>query len=120
MTLHFRQMGLTDARTFMDSSGKRQDIRSVGRYRNGLLEVSREPSVARRSRPAVLTDVHLGPALVHHGLDREDEPLLEADAPGPGAVVRHLRILVELAADAVPDELPHEGVACLLGHVLDR
>src|SRR5262245_6502371 len=101
-------------------SGKRQDIRSLGRHRNRVFEVRREAAVTGDRGPAVLADGALGPALVDHRLDREHEALLELRAPGARAVVRDLGLLVELAPDAVTDELADDGVPGPFGHVLDR
>src|SRR5262249_20200026 len=126
ITLHFLQMGLTDARTFMSShlcfrprSRPAQDIRAAGSDGNGVLEVGRQPSVAGRRRPAILLHVHLRTSRVDHGLDRQHQALGEPDPAGPGPVIRHLGVLVELAADAVPDELTHQAEARALRDVLD-
>src|SRR4029450_10353039 len=86
ITLHFLQMGFTDARTFMRSlypvhagptSWPAQDIGAVGGDGNGVLEVRREPAAAGARRPAVVLHVDLGPPRVHHRLDGQDEPLRE-------------------------------------------
>src|SRR5262245_27123926 len=118
MTLHLRQMGFTDARTFMGpSSGKRQNIWPIGGHRNGVLEVRRGAPVTGAGGPAVAAAVDLGPAGVDRGLDGGDEAFLHAHAPRPRAVVGDLRIFVELPPDAVTDELPHERVPGALGDV---
>ena len=44
---------------------------------------------------------------VHHRLDREHHALGQPRPAARLAVVRHLRLLVHLLADAVPDELAH-------------
>src|SRR5262245_63254472 len=118
-------MGLTDARTFMSlhpwfrpRSRPAQDIGAVGSDGNGVLEVGRQPSIAGGRRPAILLHVHFRTPRIDHGLDRQHQPLGEPDSARPGTVVRHLGVLVELAADPVPDELAYQAEAPALRHVL--
>src|SRR5262249_40633444 len=97
-----------------------QDIRTVGGDGNGVLEVRRQPSVAGGPGPAVVLHVDLGPARVDHGLDGQHKALRETHAARPRAVVRHLGVLMQLAADAVSDELANQAESRPLGDVLDR
>src|SRR5439155_15299473 len=65
--------------------------------------------------PAVgeLADAWL--AGVDHRLDGEGHARLQAQPGLRPSVVEHLRLLVELAADAVPAEFPHHRKAVALG-----
>src|SRR5687768_10080792 len=84
-----------------------------------MLPLRRQAVVLGDDGPAVgqLADARL--AGVDHGLDREGHARLERHAGAGAAVVQDLRLLVELAADAVAAELAHHGVAVLLGVGLD-
>ena len=82
-------------------------------HQNGMFVLRRQFTVCRGSCPAVrFVDDGLGYPQVNHRLDGEDHAGTE-----PGAVVahrhviRHLRFLVELNADAVPAELMHNATA---------
>src|SRR5204863_2751476 len=61
-----------------------------------------------------------GFAGVDHWLNREGHSRLEREASARLAVVQDLRLLVELAADAVAAEFTHHRVAMLLRMRLDR
>jgi hypothetical protein len=81
------------------------------RHRDGVLEMR------RRRRSAVTTVQRSGSVRtfalpeVEHRLDGEHEAL-PASAPRPARpVVRHLRLLVRLPPDAVPDQVAHDAVA---------
>src|SRR6185295_6140588 len=56
----------------------------------------------------------------HHRLDRHAHPWPQPLAPARRAVVRDLRLLVQVRADAVADELTHYRVAVRLRVVLHR
>ena len=79
----------------------------------------RLPSRVTAVQPSSLTYTS-GPPSVHHRLDREHHALAQPDAAVGLAEVRHLRILVQPPADAVPDELAHHREARALGMLLDR
>src|SRR5690554_5312571 len=80
---------------------------AVFRDGHGVLEVRRHGAVLRVSRPAVVGDEHARAALSHHGLYRQDEAGTEHGARAGTTEVGHLGSLVEVATDAVTDELPH-------------
>ena len=61
--------------------------------------------------PAVSQNFHAAGAHVDHGLDGEDHAGLELRAGAFAAVIRDLRLLVELAADAVADKFADDAVA---------
>ena len=59
--------------------------------------------------------------LVDHRLDREHHPFLQARIRHPGPeVIRHLRILMQLAADAMTGKIRHHRKAGILGRALHR
>ena len=69
-----------------------------------------EPSWEKIAQPSPPTRT-AGAAGGHHRLDREHHALLEPRALAGLAVVRHLRILVHAAPDAVADERAHDRKA---------
>ncbi len=71
-------------------------------------------------RPVVGQHARLADAQVDHRLDRQRHPRLEARTIAALAVVRNLRLLVQLAADAVPDKLADHRVAVLDDVLLHR
>ena len=77
-------------------------------------------AVGRRDRPAVRADPRLVAAEREHRLDGEAQAGLEPAAAAAGAVVRDLRLLVHLGADAVADVGAHDAVAARDADVLDR
>jgi hypothetical protein len=74
----------------------------------------------RSAVTAVPQDLHVGHALVDHRLDREGQARRQADATARLAEVGDLRLLVELPADAVADEVSDHRVAERLDVGLDR
>src|SRR3989304_9921357 len=86
-----------------------------------VLEVGGQPPVQRPHRPVVRIALRPPVAGVDHRLDSDDHPLFE-DGPGlrvADNVVRHLRVLVHLAADAVTDVLADDGEALTFDVRLD-
>src|SRR4051812_6195422 len=76
--------------------------------------------VLRHDGPSVreLPDARL--AGVDHGLDGERHAGLERHSSAGLAVMLALRLLLELAAGAVPAELAHNRESVALGMLLDR
>src|SRR6266511_292293 len=70
--------------------------------------------------PAVGKTTDARPASVDHRLDGEHHPRLQLDPRAWASVMQHLRLLVELTANAVDAEFAHDGEAMALGGVLDR
>ena len=104
--------------------------RAAGRKRHHLvagvgdedrvLPLRRQRAVFRDDGPAVAHLADLAPAGVDHRLDREHHARHQLVERAGAAVVQHLRLLVELAADAVAAELAHDRKAVALGEGLDR
>src|SRR5215212_4470484 len=75
--------------------------------------------VRRDNGPAVGEAADAGPSGVDHRLDGEDHARLQLQSGTGPAVVQHLRLFVELPADAMPAELAHDGETLTLGEALD-
>src|SRR5262245_40599719 len=101
------------------SLGHRQDLGPLRTDGHRVLEVSAQGTVPRHHRPAVRLGHDVGTARVHHRLDGQHLPRHEPRAPLGRPVVRHLRLLVHLAPDPVPDERPHHREALALHVRLD-
>ena len=80
----------------------------------------RLPSRVRAVQPSSALEHHLGPAGVDHRLDRQHHARHQPRAPARLPEVRHLRVLVQLRADPVADELPHHREAVRLDVRLHR
>src|SRR5579885_71218 len=106
--------------SYQDPRRSREHPRPLRGDRDRVLEVSRERAVDGGDRPAVVMDVHVRAAGGDHRLDRERHPRHEAGPGVPHDEVRHLRVLVVVAADAVADEAPDDREARLLDRLLDR
>src|SRR5499433_959474 len=96
------------------SGRPREHVRPVVRDGDGVLEVRGEASVRRHRRPAVLQHLHLPRAHGDHGLDGQHHARLQGRPASRVAEVRHLRLLVERSADAVPYEGAHHPEAMAL------
>src|SRR5262249_1205950 len=73
---------------------RRQDLGTLLRDGDRVLEMGCERAVARDDRPAVGLDLDLVTAQRQHRFDREADPRLELHAADAGPVVGHLRLLV--------------------------
>src|SRR3546814_4133722 len=71
-------------------------------------------------RSAFVRGRNLAAALVDHRLDGEDHALAQLQARSRPSEIQHLRLLVHLAADAVPAIFPHHRIAVPLGVPFDR
>ena len=79
----------------------------------------RLPSAVRTVHLSLGVDLDLPAAEVDHRLDGERHPRAEPLARAALAVVLHLRRVVELAPDAVADEVAHDAAALALDVLLD-
>ena len=84
------------------------------RYRDRVLEVGREGAVAVTTVQPSSRTCTVVAAEREHRLDRQAHPGCELDGRGAGPVVRDLRVLVHLGADAVADELADDAEAVRL------
>src|SRR6185437_10223463 len=85
-----------------------------------VLPLRREAVIGGDDRPPVGEAANGGATGVDHRLDRENHARLKFHAGAGLAVMQHLRLFVELAADAVPAEFAHHRKAMALGEALDR
>ena len=85
-----------------------------------VLELRRALAVGGDGGPVVVPDLVVHRAERDHRLDRERHPRAHDDVRPRVVVVQHLDVTVELLADGVTDERPHDAVAVLLGVFLDR
>src|SRR5690349_15217519 len=97
----------------------RQDLGTVIRHRDRVLEMGRQRTVERRDRPAVRPDLDVSGPEGEHRLNREADAGRELHPADARSVVRDLWLLVHLRADPVADELPDDPVAARSGDVLD-
>ena len=82
--------------------------------------MGRQFTISGNRRPAVVQNLQMRRALVHHRLDRQHHPFLQARIRHPGPeVIRHLRILVQAAADPVTREFRDHRKARALRGPLD-
>src|SRR5437016_6007563 len=127
--LQFSQRTLTDGRTFTTllptlfepicDPAASEVLRPVLGHRDRVLKVRRQAPVHGHRGPSILEDPHLPAAHRDHRLDREHHAGLELRPPSRLAEVRHLRVLVQIAADPVPDELSDDREAVRLDMLLD-
>src|SRR5688572_10660135 len=99
--------------------GAGEDFVAFAGDRDGVLPLRRQAVVLGDDGPAVGQLADAGLAGVDHRLDREGHARLERHAGAGAPVVQDLRLLVELAADAVAAEFAHHRIAVLLGVRLD-
>src|SRR5581483_5205741 len=100
---------------------RRQDLVAVSGHQDRVLELGAQAAVRRTYGPLVArVDLDLPAAGVHHRLDRERHSRAQALAAPAGPVVLHLRGVVELAPDAVTDEVAHHPATLTLDVLLDR
>src|SRR5881394_199418 len=99
---------------------ERQDLVPALGHEDRVLPLRRKRVVLRDDGPAVGQELHLALARVDHRLDGDRHSGHELEARSGPAVVQHLRILVEHAADAVPAVFAHDREALLLDEALHR
>src|ERR1041385_2333139 len=118
MTLHLGQIGLTEARTFMNCllwisgrrSGSRQHPRSLVRDRDRVLEVRGHRAIFGHGCPVIVEDLYVRGPGIYHGLYSDDKAGFHAFAAAGLAEIGHLRVLVHLFSRAVTDELGHDRI----------
>src|SRR5688572_800425 len=117
--------GAGDGSAFMTScaaigGAQGQDLEARIRDEHRVLPLCGQGVVLRDDGPTVGQQFHVALAGVHHRLDGDGHARHELDAGAGPAVMQHLRVLVEPAADTVPAVLAHHGKALLLDVALDR
>src|SRR3954447_17098234 len=98
---------------------RREDAGPVRRDGHGVLEMGRQRGIGGRDRPLVVVDVDVRGAGGDHRLDRDRHALLQLRAAVGRDEIRHLRILVHRAPDAVADEAADDAEARALRDRLD-
>src|SRR4029453_15939375 len=91
-------------------SRRRQDLGTLLRDGDRVLEMGRQRAVTGHDGPAVGLHLDLVAAECEHRLDRQADPRLELHPADAGPVVGDLRLLVHLGADSVADELSDDAV----------
>src|SRR6185503_2910525 len=85
-----------------------QDLRTVRGDGDGMLEMGREGSVGGHYGPVVRQDPGVVASEREHRLDGQADARLELATRAAGPVIRDLRLLVHVRADAVPNELAND------------
>mmetsp|Transcript_20980 Transcript_20980/g.80928 ORF Transcript_20980/g.80928 Transcript_20980/m.80928 type:complete len:420 (+) Transcript_20980:106-1365(+) len=93
---------------------QRHDLVAAVGDEDGVLPLGRQGTVLGDDGPAIAQLADLAPAGVDHGLDREHHAGHQFIQRAGAAVVQHLGLLVEDAADAVAAELAHDREAGVL------
>src|SRR2546428_5432834 len=112
-------MGSRKAERSSATLRQRQDFGFAVCDSEGVLEVGGETAVEGADGPIVGVAFGAPVADVDHGLDRDDHAGPQDGAGVGRAVVRDLRVLVHVAADAVPDVLADDGEALAFDPGLD-
>src|SRR5436190_4722097 len=99
---------------------RRQNLRTVLREGDRVLEMGRQGTFVGPDGPAVRQDPGRPFAQHGHRFHGDHEPGTELRPPPRGAEVEHLRVLVEVPPHAVTRVLPHEVESGSLHHLLDR
>jgi hypothetical protein len=97
-----------------------QDLRAVRRDRDRMLVLGGQLAVECPRGPAVGVDRHEVGAFGDHRLDGDDHAFLETQ-PFAGLADMHVaRILMQIASDAVREQVAHDAEAVRFGMLLDR
>src|ERR1700733_3425031 len=98
----------------------RQDIGLILLHANVMFEMNGNLVVGGTDGPAVALGVYVPFAQVDHGLDGQHQPFLQFGAGAATAIVRHLRLLMQLFSKAMTHQFPHHAIALpSLGMFLD-
>src|SRR6267143_1418075 len=97
----------------------RQNPRTVCGYRHGVLEMRRRAAI-RRFRHPFIAHAHFRASRIYHRLDGYYHAFLQPRAAPYITVIRQVRLIVHLGADAVPHKLPHHRIPMLLDPALHR
>src|ERR1700692_3165119 len=85
-----------------------------------MLELRRQPAVARHRGPAVRQDLHMRLAEVDHRLDGEEHAGLEQHALAGPADMNDVGLVVEHPSQTMAAEIAHHAHALRLDETLDR
>src|SRR4030095_7281744 len=99
--------------------GPRENQRTVGGDSDGVLEMGRWTAIGGFGYPLV-AHADLGTAGIHHRFDGDDHAFLQARTAPGFPVIRQVRFVVHLGANAVPDEFAYYRKSILLDQALHR
>src|SRR5205807_5144738 len=99
--------------------GPRQNQRTICGNRDGVLEMRRRAAVGGFCHPLV-PHANLVASRIHHRLDRDHHTFLQSRAAPRFTVVRQVRLVMHLGADAVSHELTYYRKTVLLDQALHR
>src|SRR5258706_5614307 len=99
--------------------GPRENQRAVRGDRDGVLEMRRRTAIGGFRYPLIPHANFVAPG-IDHRFDRDDHAFLQPRAASRFAVVREVRLVMHLGADAVPHELPYDRKPVLLDQTLHR
>src|SRR6266478_8533318 len=97
----------------------RQNPRTVGGYRHGVLEMRRGAAIGRFRHP-LIAHTHFRASRIHHRLHGYDHAFLQPRAASRITVIRQVGLVMHLGADAVPDKFPHHRKSVLFNPALHR
>src|SRR5467141_2290879 len=97
----------------------RQNPRTVGSYRHGVLEMRRGAAIGRFRHP-LIAHSHFRASRVHHRLHGYDHAFLQPRAASRITVIRQVGLVMHLGADAMADKFPHHRKSVLFHPALHR
>src|SRR5262252_5932990 len=99
--------------------GPGQNQRTVGGDRHGMLEMRRRAAVGGFGDPFV-THSYFVAAGIHHRFDGDDHSLLKTRTAPGFPIIRQVRFVVHLGANAMPNEFAHYRKPVFLDQALYR
>src|SRR6267378_6226663 len=99
--------------------GPRQNPGAVCGDRHGVLEMCRGAAI-RRFRHPLIAHAHFRASRIHHRLDGYHHAFLQPRAASRITVIRQVRLVMHLCADAMPDKYPDHRKSVLFHPALHR
>ena len=97
---------------------RRQDLSLASPDGNRMFEMGCRLPVAGPDSPAILVQPDRTIAHRDHGFDGDTHAGFQHHTIPPSAIVRHLRILVHLAANTVTSQFAHDTISMCLAVIL--
>ena len=85
-----------------------------------MLKMRRKTSIYRHRRPSILKNLDGCATHVDHRFNRKNHPGLQPRSLPRLPIIRHLRLFMQLPANAMTDELRHNRVPCRFHMLLNR
>ena len=98
--LFCRESSVLDSRRMEALGREREDLESVGRYPNRVLELCRQRLVPRHGDPVVRKHLHIRASQIDHLLDGEDHTLSQFRTWSGTSEIQDIRGIVKYSADA--------------------